>query len=30
VKRGEAVLFHGVMPPHHEHLARMLEKLITE
>jgi len=29
VKRGEAVLFHGVMPPQHEHLARLLEKLIN-
>jgi thioredoxin 1 len=29
VRRGETVLFHGVMPPQHEHLLRMLQKLIT-
>ncbi len=27
VKRGDASLFEGVMTPHPEHLARMLEKL---
>jgi thioredoxin 1 len=29
VTRGDAVLFHGAMPPVHEHLARLLEKLLT-
>jgi len=29
VKRGEQVLFHGVMPPQHQHLARLLEKLLS-
>lgn len=29
VRRGEQTLFHGVMPPHHEHLQRLLEKLIA-
>ncbi len=28
VKRGATVLFEGVMTPHHEHLARMLEKIL--
>jgi thiol-disulfide isomerase/thioredoxin len=28
VRRGEETLFHGVMLPHHEHLQRLLEKLI--
>jgi thioredoxin 1 len=28
VRRGEETLFHGVMLPHHEHLERLLEKLI--
>lgn len=27
VKRGEAELFYGVMPPQPEHLARLLQKL---
>ena len=30
VRRGEETLFHGVMLPHHEHLQRLLEKLIQE
>ena len=29
VRRGEETLFHGVMQPHHEHLQRLLEKLMT-
>jgi hypothetical protein len=29
IRRGDAVLFHGVLLPHHEHLARLLEKLIV-
>lgn len=29
VRRGEETLFHGVMLPHHEHLHRLLEKLMT-
>jgi thioredoxin 1 len=29
VRRGEETLFHGVMLPHHEHLKRLLEKLIA-
>ncbi len=29
VRRGEETLFHGVMLPHHEHLQRLLEKLIA-
>ena len=29
VRRGEETLFHGVMLPHHEHLQRLLEKLMT-
>lgn len=29
VKRGSQTLFEGVMPPHHEHLQRLLEKLMT-
>jgi thioredoxin 1 len=29
VRRGEQTLFHGVMLPHHEHLQRLLEKLMT-
>jgi thioredoxin 1 len=28
VRRGEEVLFHGVLPPQHAHLERLLEKLI--
>ena len=28
VRRGGETLFHGVMLPHHEHLARLLEELI--
>jgi thioredoxin 1 len=28
VKRGDTVLFHGVLPPQHAHLERLLEKLI--
>jgi thioredoxin 1 len=28
VRRGEETLFHGVMLPHHEHLQRLLEKLM--
>jgi thiol-disulfide isomerase/thioredoxin len=28
VRRGGETLFHGVMLPHHEHLQRLLEKLI--
>ena len=30
VKRGADELFNGVMPPQHEHLARLLEKLLSE
>jgi len=30
VKRGGETLFEGVMLPHHEHLQRLLEKLISE
>ncbi|MGH8724693.1 MAG: thioredoxin family protein [Burkholderiales bacterium] len=29
VRRGGATLFEGVMQPHHEHLQRLLEKLMT-
>jgi thiol-disulfide isomerase/thioredoxin len=29
VRRGGETLFHGVMLPHHEHLQRLLEKLIV-
>jgi len=29
VRRGGETLFHGVMLPHHEHLQRLLEKLIA-
>jgi thioredoxin 1 len=29
VRRGEETLFHGVMLPHHEHLRRLLEKLMA-
>ena len=29
VRRGDETLFHGVMLPHHEHLKRLLEKLIA-
>lgn len=29
VRRGEETLFHGVMLPHHQHLQRLLEKLMT-
>jgi thioredoxin 1 len=29
IRRGEETLFHGVMLPHHEHLQRLLEKLIS-
>jgi thioredoxin len=29
VRRGGETLFHGVMLPHHEHLHRLLEKLIA-
>jgi thioredoxin 1 len=29
VRRGEETLFHGVMLPHHQHLERLLEKLMT-
>jgi hypothetical protein len=29
VKRGGETLFEGVMLPHHEHLQRLLEKLIS-
>jgi thioredoxin 1 len=30
VKRGEEVLFYGVMPPKHEHLARLLQELLKQ
>lgn len=30
VTRGDVELFHGIMPPQHEHLARLLEKLFPE
>jgi thiol-disulfide isomerase/thioredoxin len=30
VRRGEETLFQGVMLPHHEHLERLLQKLIEE
>ena len=30
VRRGGETLFEGVMQPHHEHLQRLLEKLIGE
>ena len=30
VMRGNDVLFHGTLLPHHEHLARLLEKLLEE
>jgi thiol-disulfide isomerase/thioredoxin len=29
IRRGDTVLFHGALLPHHEHLARLLEKLIV-
>lgn len=29
VTRGEELLFHGTLMPMHEHLSRLLEKLIT-
>ena len=29
IRRGAELLFYGVMLPRHEHLARLLEKLIT-
>lgn len=29
VRRGGETLFHGVLLPHHEHLHRLLEKLIA-
>jgi thioredoxin 1 len=29
IRRGGETLFHGVMLPHHEHLTRLLEKLMT-
>ena len=29
VQKGKETLFDGVMLPHHEHLQRLLEKLIT-
>jgi len=29
VRRGGETLFHGVMLPHHEHLHRLLEKLMA-
>ena len=29
VKRGRETLFEGVMLPHHEHLQRLLEKLMS-
>lgn len=29
VRRGEETLFNGVLLPHHEHLQRLLEKLIA-
>jgi thiol-disulfide isomerase/thioredoxin len=29
VRRGDETLFHGVMLPYHEHLLRLLEKLMT-
>jgi thiol-disulfide isomerase/thioredoxin len=29
VRRGEETLFHGVMLPHHQHLQRLLEKIMT-
>jgi thiol-disulfide isomerase/thioredoxin len=30
VRRGEAQLFYGVLPPQHEHLRRLLQELIGE
>ena len=30
VRRGDQTLFEGVMLPHHEHLERLLQKLIGE
>jgi hypothetical protein len=30
VTRGEAVLFHGTLMPMHEHLRKLLEKLLAE
>ena len=30
VRRGEETLFQGVMLPHHEHLERLLQKIIEE
>jgi thiol-disulfide isomerase/thioredoxin len=30
VRRGEETLFQGVLLPHHEHLERLLQKLIEE
>jgi hypothetical protein len=29
VRRGDEQLFYGVMLPHHEHLKRLLEKLLS-
>jgi len=29
VQRGSETLFHGVMLPHHEHLERLLQKIIA-
>jgi thioredoxin 1 len=29
VRRGGETLFHGVMLPHHQHLQRLLEKIMT-
>jgi thioredoxin 1 len=29
VRRGAETLFHGVMLPHHQHLQRLLEKIMT-
>jgi len=29
VQRGSETLFHGVMLPHHEHLERLLQKIIV-
>jgi len=29
VRRGDETLFHGVMLPHHQHLQRLLEKIMT-
>jgi thioredoxin 1 len=30
VRRGGETLFQGVLLPHHEHLERLLQKLISE